>query len=206
MALTEAASMHVNAKDGDKFLSETNSTSIKLFGAFGLLLIAGAPLVFKLFIGPDFQQASQYVPILIVAALCNAIVGIYSAIYVAKKMTKQVATTSIMAAIINIILTVGLIKYLGIYAAALATVAAYLSMAIFRHYDLKKYIHLSYEKGLFLKVGAAYSLVIALYYLHNPIANVANIVLAAGIAVALNRSTISSAKDMALGFIKINRK
>lgn len=206
MALTEAASMHVNAKDGNKFLSETNSASIKLFGSFGLLLIAGAPIVFKLFIGPDFQQASQYVPILIVAALCNAVVGIYSAIYVAKKMTRQVATTSIAAAVINIVLTVGLIRFLGIYAAALATVAAYLSMAIFRHYDLKKYIHLTYEKHLFLKVGAAYTLVIALYYTHNPVANLVNIALAGFIALVLNRSTITSGKDMVMGIVKPKRK
>ena len=202
MALTESASLHINTKGGDKFLSETNSTSMKLFGGFGLLLIAAVPFVFKFLIGPEFQQASQYIPILIVAALCNAAVGIYSAIYVAKKMTKQVATTSIAAATINIVLTLAFIRTLGIYAAALATVVAYGSMAVFRHYDLKKYIHISYEKHLLLKIGMAYAAVIGLYYIKSPIANLINIALAAAIAVLLNRSTIGSAKNMFFGMLK----
>lgn len=202
MALTESASVHINAKGGDKFLSDTNSTSMKLFGGFGLLLIVAAPFVFRFLIGPEFQAASQYVPILIVAALLNAAVGIYSAIYVAKKMTKQVATTSVAAAIINIGLTLAFINSLDIYAAALATAMAYGSMAVFRHYDLKKYIKLTYEKNLFIKIGAAYSVVIALYYLQNSIANFVNVAIAAGIALLLNRSTIGSAKSMVFGMLK----
>jgi len=198
LALTESASLHINKKDSEKFLSGAYTNSMKVFGALGLILIAIAPIIFKLFVGPDFQQATQYVPILILASFCNAIVLVYSAIYVAKKLTKQVATTSIMAAVINIVLTILLVRFIGIYAAALATFIAYFCMAIYRHYDVRKYIRLTYEKHLLLKIGAAYVVVIGLYYIKSPTSNLMNFALAAAIAILLNWSTIGSAKNMFL--------
>ncbi len=195
MALTEAASVHINAKDRDSFLSDVNTASLRLFGSLGLLLIALCPVVFHLFIGVHFQAASNYVPILIVAAFFNAIVGIYSAIYVAKKMTKQVMNTSIAAAVINVALTVALIPFIGIYAAALATAAAYLVMAVFRHHDLKKIVRIRYEKWLLAKIALAYGLVIGLFYLKNDILNIINIFVAVAISLLFNRSIIGFVKE-----------
>jgi O-antigen/teichoic acid export membrane protein len=195
LAFTEAASVHINAKDRDAFLSETNSASLKLFGSLGLLLIAACPFVFMWFIGPEFQEASQYIPVLIVAAFFNAVVGIYSAIYVAKKMTKQVANTSIAAAVINVVLTVGLIHFLGIWAAALATALAYLAMAIFRHYDLRKLVNITYEKGLLLKIGVAYTVVIVLFYFNTLAGSILNVLIATVIASLLNKSILILVKD-----------
>lgn len=198
LALTESASLHIDKKDSEKFLSNANTSSIKIFGSLGLILIAIAPIIFKLFVGSDFQQAIQYVPILILASFCNAIVLIYSAIYVAKKMTKQVATTSIMAAGINIVLTLGFIKILGIYAAAIATFIAYAAMAVYRHYDTKKYIKITYEKNLILKIGFSYASVIVLFYIGTTLTIAINIVLAAIITVLFNRHTINSIKNITL--------
>jgi len=192
MAFTESASMHINAKDSDQFLSETNSASLKLFGSLGLLLIAGAPLVFSLFVGKNFQSALQYVPVLIVAAFFNAMVGIYSAIYVAKQMTRQVATTSIAAAVINVSLTIVGVRIIGIWAAALATAVAYAAMVVFRHYDLKKYVAISYEKHLFIKLAASYGVVIALFYLGNTSATVLGIIVAGTVSLLMNKNIARS--------------
>ena len=61
----------------------------------------------------------------------------------AKKMTKQVATTSMMGAIINIVVNVGLIKVIGLYAAAFSTMISYFIMMVYRHFDLKKYLNIN---------------------------------------------------------------
>ena len=192
MAFTESASMHIKAKDSDKSLSETNSASLRLFGSLGLLLIAGAPIIFSLLVGKNFQGALQYVPVLIVAAFFNAMVGIYSAIYVAKKMTKQVATTSIAAAVINVVLTLVGIRYFGIWAAAGATAVAYAAMVVFRHYDLKKYVSITYERYLFVKLAASYAVVICLFYLGGTLAVGTSIIIAALVAVLFNISIAKS--------------
>ena len=77
----------------------------------------------------------------------NCLVSVYSAIYVAKKMTKQVATTSFIAAVINLVVDLVLIHFIGLYAAMITTAVAYLSMVIYRHYDLKKYVAIRYRAG-----------------------------------------------------------
>jgi O-antigen/teichoic acid export membrane protein len=203
LAWTESVSMHINAPDKNKFLSDTNTVSIKMFSSLGLVMIAFTPIVFKYYIGHNFQSASKYVPILIVAAFFNAIVGVYSAIYVAKKMTKKVMYTSIFAAVINISLTIGFIKFLGIYAAALATVVAFLVMAIYRHYDLKKYVHIKYERNLLAKICLAYTIIIVLFYTNNIFGNIISIFLAILFSLMLNWNLIKHFKNNIDKFFKI---
>ncbi len=140
MSWTESASMHINSPDRDKYFSQVMNTSLKMFAALGAFIIAAVPFVFNLFVNEEFVEAYQYIPILIIGAFFNSIVGLYSAIYIAKKLTKQVFTTSLIAAAINISFTLIFIHWIGIYAAAIAMGVAFLSMAIFRHYDMKKYV------------------------------------------------------------------
>ncbi|UTX51101.1 oligosaccharide flippase family protein [Candidatus Saccharibacteria bacterium TM7i] len=167
MSWTESASVHINSPDRDKFFSQTMNASIKLFGAFGALIIAGVPFIFGLFVNQEFAEAYMYIPILIIGAFFNSIVGLYSAIYIAKKLTKQVMTTSIMAAVINISFTLVFIHFIGIYAAAIAMGVAFLSMAIFRHYDMKKYVNITYERGIFWKLGLLYVIAATGYYMSD---------------------------------------
>lgn len=195
MSWTESASMHINDKDRDKFFSETSNASIRLFGSLGLVLIAYIPLAFPFLINVSYSEAYLYIPILIVAAFFNAIVGLYSAVYVAKKMTKQVANTSIIAAVINIALTIVLMKLIGLYAAAISTAVAFLAMAIYRHYDVKKYVKITYEKNIFVKLAIVYAFTIVLYYYNNFLGNIANALIITIIIILLNKSIIKVIKD-----------
>jgi len=190
MSWTESASVHIDAKDRDKFFSETTNAVIRLFGSFGVMLIVAIPLVFSLLVNEQFNESYLYIPILIVSAFFNAVVGMYSAVYVAKKMTKQVMNTSLASAGINIVLTVVLIPFLGIFAAALSTAIAFLAMAIFRHYDLKKYVKITFERGLFWKIAALYAFAMTLYYFNTIPGNIANAVIITAIVLVFNRSVV----------------
>jgi O-antigen/teichoic acid export membrane protein len=192
LSWTESASIHINDNDRDEFFSDTACSVIEVFGSLGLLLIAFIPFIFPLIIDKKYNEALLYIPILTLAAFFYAIVGIYSAVYVAKKMTKQVATTSIFAAIINIVLNLIFVKLFSIWAAAISTAIAYGVMAIYRHYDMKKYINLQYKSGLLLKIAVAYVLVIAFYYWNEQLGNIINAIFAIAIAYMLNKNTISS--------------
>ena len=198
MSWTESASMHIDAKDRDKFFSEVSNAALRIFGALGLGLIAAIPFIFSWFVNESFHEAYYYIPILIVGALFNAIVGLYSAIYIAKKLTKQVMNTSLAAAAINIVLTVGLIPLFGLYAAAAATALAFLAMAIFRHFDVKKYVTITYEKHLFVVLGLLYAVVIGLYYVDALWASATGLVLAMLAALVLNRSAFKTIKKKIL--------
>jgi O-antigen/teichoic acid export membrane protein len=200
MSWTESASVHINSKDRDAFFSQTINAVIRLFGSFGMVLIAVIPLFFSFLVSAQFNESYLYIPILILGAFFNAIVGMYSAVYVAKKLTKQVMNTSLAAAGINIILTLVLMPFIGIYAAAISTAVAFLAMSIFRHYDLKKYVTISYEKGIFFKRGALYAVAMVLYYFNTPVVNIANVLIISFASFYLNRSTIKVIGNKVLSF------
>ena len=198
MSWVESASVHINDTDRDEFFSETINASIRFFGSLGLILIAFIPLIFNFLINIKYNEAYQYIPILILAAFFNASVGLYGSIYVAKKMTKQVANTTIVAAIVNIALNLIFIKFIGVYAAAISTAVAYLTVFIYRHYDVKKYVKITYEKNIFINMAVLYTFAMVLYYYNNIFGNIANAIIITIIVILLNKSIVKVIKDKVL--------
>lgn len=176
MAWTEAASRHINAPDRDAFFRSIYNRILMLFGSLGLFFIAGIPFLSNFLISPQFSEVYQYLPILIIAALMNVIVAGYSVIYIATKNTKKVMTTSLIAAILSIILNLALLPFLGLYAPAISSIIAFGAMAVLRYFDVQKYVRFSYDRYLIFSLVPMYGLVICIYYLGSPLWNIASVV------------------------------
>jgi len=192
LSWSESAALHVNNPDRDQFFSEVSNTVTKLFTCLGVGMISCMPFVFPILINKSYNDAYNYIPILILGSVFNVIICLYSALYIAKKMTKQVATTSIIGAIINIIINVVLIKYLGLYAAALSTAISYFVMMVYRHFDLKKYMRITYEKGLLIKTIVIFTFAIILYYQHNIYLDILNLVVVVIYSILMNKDFLVS--------------
>ena len=192
LSWSESAALHVNSPDRDQFFSEVSNTVTKLFTCLGVGMISCMPFVFPILINKNYNDAYNYIPILILGSVFNVIICLYSALYIAKKMTKQVATTSIIGAIINIIINVVLIKYLGLYAAALSTAISYFIMMVYRHFDLKKYMRITYEKGLLMKTILIFTFAIILYYQHNIYLDILNLVVVVIYSILMNKDFLVS--------------
>ena len=115
---------------------------------------------------------------------------IYSQIYLAKKMSKQVASTTITGAIINILINIVFIKYIGLFAAAISTMISYMVMAIFRHFDLKKYVNIKIDKLLIIKVFLMFILISISYYINNMYLNIFSLIIVCLDAYFLNRTIL----------------
>ena len=176
---TESASLHIEDEDRDKYFSSVAGNALRLFSSIGIGVIAFLPMVFNIIVGEEYRDSYNYIPIAILAVVLNSIVLAYSAIYVAKKLTKKVASTSIASAIINIIVDLALIKIIGLYSAVISTAVAYLIMAVYRHIDVRKYVKIKYSiKDLMLAIMAIVTVSFC-YYSSN------KYLLAAGIAIAI---------------------
>jgi O-antigen/teichoic acid export membrane protein len=191
MSWTESASVNIDKKDRDIFFSQTMNASLKLIGSLGLCIISGVPLLFGLLIDAAYSEAYTYIPLLMVGAFLNSIVVLYSAIYIAKKMTKQVMNSSVVAAVVSILFTVCFIQWFGLFAPVFAMIVAYGSMAIYRHYDVKKYVNIKYDTKSFVFLFIAYIAISTLYYINHPLLNILNILIALGFSIFLNRSIVS---------------
>lgn len=192
LSWSESAALHIDSPDRDEFFSDITNTVIKLFTSMGAGMIACMPFLFPLFINAKFQEAYQYIPFLVLGTVFNVAICLYSQVYLAKKLSKQVASTAILGAIINIVINVLFIKKIGLYAAALSTAISYFVMMIYRHIDLKKYIHITLEKGLALKTIILFTFAITLYYQNKLYLNILNLMVVSIYAVLINKKILLS--------------
>lgn len=191
MSWTEMVSLHINDEDVEEFMNKMINTMIKLFTAVGIGIIACMPFVYPIMINEKFSEGYNQVPIMILGSIFNVVVGLISTIYVAKKNTKAVANTSIISAIINIVVNLALIKFVGLYAATISTLTAYLVMSIYRLHDLKKrYFEIKIEKlFIIISIIALIPILIA-YYSNNLILYVTGLLIAIVYAYFINRDNI----------------
>jgi LCP family protein required for cell wall assembly len=194
MSWTEAVSTHINSKDKDRdaFLSDAFNTGMKLVASVGLVMIALMHFVFPVLINSDFNEAYLYIPILTTGVVASAAMSMFGAVYIAKKMTKKVALTSIYAAVLNVVLALVLVPLLGLYGAAIASALSFGAIAIIRHFDLRKHINLTYDVRNYAVLAVGYVAVCALYYATNFLYDLLAVALAAVIIYAVNKSEIMS--------------
>lgn len=192
LSWSESAALYINSPDRDEFFSDISNTVTKLFTCLGVGMIACMPFVFPILVNSSYDEAYYYIPILVLGAVFNVIICLYSAVYIAKKMTKQVATTSILGAVINIVINIGLVHFIGLYAAALSTAISYFVMMVYRHYDLKKYMNITYEKGLLFKTICIFTFAIIMYYQRNIYLDIISLVVVVIYSVYMNKDFLKT--------------
>lgn len=199
---TESASININSEDRDEFFSKILDFVIRFFGCLCLGTIAVMPFVFNILINEKFAEAYYQIPILILGSVFNILVSFVGSIYVAKKLTKEIAKTSIISAVINIFVNIVLIKSIGLYAASISTVIAYALMFIYRWIDVKKYVKFNVNKILMFALTIMYGITIFTYYLKNSMISVIVLVIVVVFAVIANLNSVSYLKQIVKDKIK----
>lgn len=190
MSWTESISVAVNDKDVDNYFNKMFNIILNLFTAMGIGMISCMPFVFPLMINDKFSSGYGLVPISIIGSLFNVIVGLISVIYVAKKNTKAIANTSVISAIINILVHLALIKFVGLYAAVISTFASFFIMSIYRIMDInKKYFKIKIDKSLIIKTLIVLVIVLPLYYINNIYLNIFSLLVAILFAWNINKNS-----------------
>lgn len=164
LSWSESAALHINSSDRDEFFSDITNTVLRLFMALGVGMLACMPFVFPILIDAKYNDAYNYIPFLVLGTVFNVAICLYSQVYLAKKLSKQVASTAIVGAIINILINVIFIKQIGLYAAAISTMISYFVMMVYRHFDLKKYVNIKIEKKLIIESIIIYTFTLLIYY------------------------------------------
>ena len=206
LSWSESAALHINSSDRDEFFSDIYNTVMKLFTAMGAGMIACMPFVFPIFIDDKYNDAYPYIPFLVLGTVFNVAICLYSQVYLAKKLSKQVASTAILGAVINILINVLFIKKIGLYAASLSTAISYFVMMLYRHIDLKKYVTITIEKGLVLKSILIFTFAIIMYYQDRFYYHAISFVVVFIYAVLLNRKFLLSSMGVVLNKIFPKKK
>ena len=187
---TESAAINIDSEDRDEFFSKILDFIIRFFGALILGIIAFMPFVFSIMINDNFGDAYYQIPILMLGSIFNIGTSFLGSIYVAKKITKEIAKTSILAAIINLVLCLSLVNFIGLYAASIATAISYFAMTAYRAIDSRKYVKLKVNKNVVISYIIILIITIVFYYIQiKPICLVLAIIVAI-YAVVINKNSI----------------
>ncbi len=187
---TESAAINIDSEDRDEFFSKILDFIIRFFGALILGIIAFMPFVFSIMINDNFGNAYYQIPILMLGSIFNIGTSFLGSIYVAKKITKEIAKTSILAAIINLVLCLSLVNFIGLYAASIATAISYFAMTAYRAIDSRKYVKLKVNKNVVISYIIILIITIVFYYIQiKPICLVLAIIIAI-YAVVINKNSI----------------
>lgn len=198
----ESISLHINDLDIEDYFNKTLNTILKLFFSLAIGIISFMPFVYPIMINESYSFGYKLVPILIFGAFFNVVQGLIAAIYSGKKDTKSIAKTSIVAAILNIIIHLSLLKIIDLYAAAVSTLASFMIIALYRLYDVnKRYLKIRIDKKIMLYSLGATLIILPLYYLNNLYLNIMSIIFTIIFVLILNKGTLS----FMISFIKKKR-
>lgn len=196
---TEMVSLHIDDNDAKEFLNKMTNMMLKFFTAIAIGIIACMPFIYPIMINSKFADGYNQVPIMMIGSIFNVVVGLISTIYVAKKNTKAIANTSIISAIINIVVNLVLIKFVGLYAASISTLTAYLVMSIYRLHDLKKkYFEIKIDKKFIIFTILILMPILYIYYFGNIILYVVGIIIAIIYAYLINKQNLQKIFNMIL--------
>lgn len=190
LAWVETVSVHYNDDDRDEFIGTMMETVSNLFVSACVGIIAIMPFIFPVMVNQKYGDAYYQIPILMIAVIFQILVGLYSAIYIALKKSSTIARTTIAGAIINVLVNLILVKFIGLYAASISTLVSYASTALYRRIDIRKYIQMKENIHNLLLNTIIVVFVSGSYYFNNEILNIVTLLIACIYAVGVNLKLI----------------
>jgi O-antigen/teichoic acid export membrane protein len=186
----ESAIIAYDEENRTQFYSNTfNKYIIFLFvGCCALLPII--KILLPILVTQEYREAWIYIPPSIFGVCLSSLAAFYGAGYSASQKTKDAFGTTIVGAIINIIVCILLIEQIGLFAPAVSTIAAYLSICVLRQIRMKDYfkINVSINNVFICITICVISTVI--YYFSNYILNIVMCLVLIGFLVITNKTLI----------------
>lgn len=145
LAWVESAIRSFQRKESGKYYSDAFRVFLPLVFSIAAVLIPFVNLYTSLAIGADFQEGVQYVPVLMLASVFNCFATFLGSVYTAAKKTSQAFSTTIIAALVNVIFSFLLIPQFGILGYALASLLCYVVFFIVRIPSIRQFIDFSFS-------------------------------------------------------------
>lgn len=191
LSWTESASVNVKDNSRDEFFSSVINKIFIICFCLCIVTLSAMAIIFKIMIDPSYKEAYYYVPILIVASSFEILSSLLGAVYISLMKSKNIALSTTIAGLINILINLILIPKIGILAACISTAVSYFILAIYRYINLKKdiIIKLDFKKILLLYLLLVFLIII--YYKNSIIMSVGSIIISIIVSYFLNIDIIN---------------
>lgn len=195
LAWTESASRAATDDDREDYYSKLYLFMFNFLTVMVLVIIAFSSILFKLLIDDKFIAGYNQMPVLSLGIMFSCLVSFYGGIYVALQQTKAVGLTSIIGAVLNLLINVLLISKIGIFAASLSTVISYYAIYLYRKKDIAKFISIKYNTIIIARNYAVMGLAVFLFYLNRNWTQILLYIISLSMAAVLFKQLLSKRRE-----------
>lgn len=190
MSWQENASIVSKDDDAAQYYSVMFHHLFKTVTGCMAILIGISPILFGIFVKGNYTKAYHQIPILYMGILFYCLSAFWGGIFVAFKKTKAVGTTTIAAAVGNLLIDIIAIRWIGLYAASLSTLISYILLCVFRMIGVQKMIKLTYDfkQVVFILIIMIFQCYLS--FIQNTIGNWINFVVGMILGIYLNKELI----------------
>lgn len=154
------------SRDKEKFYSSVfNYYSVISFGGASLLFTVLLP-VLTYAVSTNFYNSWKLIPFLTISVIYAGFSSFIGANYIAAKITTGIMTTTIMGALLNVILCLLVVPLWGANGAGFASAISFFSIWLIRLHDTRKFIRVRVELRHFIPNNAILLIQILFLYLH----------------------------------------
>lgn len=185
-----------DAEDVESYTNNVFKSMINVVMLIGLCMMAVIKPFLKIYVSPNYYEAWQYTPFLIIGCVYLTLATFMSTSYTVHKDSKGFLFSATFGAVLNIILNWFLIPSLDVYGAALATCISYMSVFIFRLFHTRKYLtyKVMSKEFVFGSIGLVFSA--SLMYSNYFIAQIFQILVALLFAWVIREICLSHASNI----------
>lgn len=188
---TEQVVLHYKDQGGQQYINEMFNKMLLFFASVAIGIIAIMPFAFKYMVNVQFNDAYGLIPFYMIAVFFNAVIGMLSAIYLVENETKQVAFSTMIAAVINIAVDLLLIKTIGTYAAPLSSICGYATISIWRLLDVnKRHCRIVVPIKTIALISSMLCIALVAYYLRIILVQVIGALIVAVASIIVNRNLL----------------
>lgn len=185
----ESASKMVNKEERDEFYNSVYLNLKHFLISVSIMVVAILPFAFRILVNKNYNEAYIYIPLMILSTYYANMSNFSSGIFAAYKDNNVLAPTTFLAAIINFVLGIILIKPLGLFGPIIGTLVAYFIINKYRDYKLKKYFTITKDKYKYLSL-LMFGLITLLYYSNNYLLYVLGLIISIWYFYYLNKGLI----------------
>lgn len=199
----ENASDTVNLSkvERDNYYNGVLNNMLSILITIQIVVLGSNFLFYRYLLRPEYYPGYYQSPILVVALTFSMIAQFIGGIYIATKETKKNGFTTLISAIVNVLIHLLLVKVIGIYAATISTLISYIVLLVMRWVDIKKSVDLKIAKNNYLFFGIMLYFFVSLYF-NSLLWNFINLILACVLFVVVNKNILMKVVQGALTKIR----
>ncbi len=193
MAWQESAIIESSSEKRNAFYTATFNAYMKLLLSAYIVLLPFIRLVMPVLVSASYQEGYIYVPVLLASAVFSAFSQFYGSAYLTFKRTGGALFTTLVAAVVNCGICIGLIGRIGLFAPALGSAVAFAIQWLIRIRQMDSYFKVKIDKVAFLVLLACACASCLVFYLCGTAFQVLVFVCGLGVAYYFNRPLVLKA-------------